>query len=237
LESLVVKKGCWNVSKVGIFQGENQIGEYTRNYESFIESTFFPFCQDDKWYALYSPEYTVTRLMTLPDCKDIGGEVDETGQGFCPVDFYVPEITIQKILYPSPIIDNKWRIAEPFKNGVSYKWPDNSNLEWMEYKNKHNADFEKWLSDHPFTTEYAKFGFVSGCRWGDDTSWKIRFLDLSKVKDGIVVADDRLGYVELPPKVKLMDAIDVTQETDQESPIVSIAVATNFSIDVKPVKL
>jgi len=93
------------------------------------------------------------------------------------------------------------------------------------------------LSDHPFTTEYAKFGFVSGCRWGDDTSWKIRFLDLSKVKDGIVVADDRLGYVELPPKVKLMDAIDVIQETDQESPIVSIAVATNFSIDVKPVKL
>ena len=83
LEKVEIKKGCWKVSKVGIFQDDKQIGEYVRNYESYIEATFCPFLQDGKWYALYSPNYTVTRLMSLPDCKDLGGEEHNTW-GFCP---------------------------------------------------------------------------------------------------------------------------------------------------------
>jgi hypothetical protein len=41
------------------------------------------------------------------------------------------------------------------------------------------------------------FGFVWGCYWGDDSSWKVQYLDLSRVQDGIISRDDRFGYVEL----------------------------------------
>ncbi|HEX7664214.1 MAG TPA: hypothetical protein VF407_06890 [Polyangiaceae bacterium] len=39
------------------------------------------------------------------------------------------------------------------------------------------------------------FGFVWGCVWGDDSSWKIQYLDLRRVREGIVLRDDRFGYV------------------------------------------
>jgi len=80
----------WDCIKVGIndFYGK-QIGSYDRNYPD-LKDTFFPFKQGNQWYALYSPKYSVTRIMALPDCVDIGGEVDEDGRGFCPIDYYVP---------------------------------------------------------------------------------------------------------------------------------------------------
>lgn len=37
------------------------------------------------------------------------------------------------------------------------------------------------------------FGFV----WGDDSSWKVQYLDLSQVQSGKITRDDRFGYVEL----------------------------------------
>lgn len=41
------------------------------------------------------------------------------------------------------------------------------------------------------------FGFVWGCIWGDDSSWKIQFLDLSDAGRGVVRRDERFGYLEL----------------------------------------
>jgi hypothetical protein len=41
------------------------------------------------------------------------------------------------------------------------------------------------------------FGFVWGCIWGDDGSWKIQHLDLSRVQQGIIHREERFGYVEL----------------------------------------
>ncbi len=41
------------------------------------------------------------------------------------------------------------------------------------------------------------FGFVWGCIWGDDSSWKVQYLDLSRIQQGIIVRDQRFGYVEL----------------------------------------
>jgi len=43
----------------------------------------------------------------------------------------------------------------------------------------------------------GNFGFVWGCVWGDDSSWKVQFLDLSQVQGGKITRDDRFGYVEL----------------------------------------
>jgi hypothetical protein len=41
------------------------------------------------------------------------------------------------------------------------------------------------------------FGFVWGCVWGDDSSWKVQYLDLSAIHEGKIIRDDRFGYVPL----------------------------------------
>lgn len=41
------------------------------------------------------------------------------------------------------------------------------------------------------------FGFVWGCVWGDDTTWKIQWLDLSRVTEGVLTREERFGYVEV----------------------------------------
>lgn len=92
IETVVPKPGCWAYLKIGVFKTDNneKVGEYIRNYSSMFR-TFYPFKVKDKWYALYSKFYTGTRIMSLPDCKDIGGEVDSSG-GFCPREFFVPTL-------------------------------------------------------------------------------------------------------------------------------------------------
>ena len=141
--------------RIGVFRVEGddkeQIGEYERNYKSFF-NTFFHFHRGGKDFALYSPCYSVTRIMELPSCKDIGGE-DSNSEGFCPVDYYIPRSS----------------------NG-----------------------------------EFYPFGFVAGCIWGDDSTYKIQYLDLSEAEKGIVKRDDRFGYIMLPENQSLKEAIDMS---------------------------
>jgi hypothetical protein len=54
---------------------------------------------------------------------------------------------------------------------------------------------EHWTADHEWPN--GEFGFVWGCRWGDDTSWKVQFLDLSGIQGGMARREERFGYVEL----------------------------------------
>jgi hypothetical protein len=48
------------------------------------------------------------------------------------------------------------------------------------------------------------FGFGWGCIWGDDSSWKVQYLDLSRVADGAIHRDDRFGYLKLATDPKLV---------------------------------
>ena len=36
-----------------------------------------------------------------------------------------------------------------------------------------------------------------GCVWGDDSSWKVQYLDLTGIQDGVIRRDERFGYAEL----------------------------------------
>ncbi len=54
---------------------------------------------------------------------------------------------------------------------------------------------EFWNADREWPT--GSFGFVWGCIWGDDGSWKVQYLDLSRVQEGIVRREERFGYLEL----------------------------------------
>jgi len=52
-----------------------------------------------------------------------------------------------------------------------------------------------WTADEEWPT--GDFGFVWGCVWGDDSSWKVQYLDLRRVGEGVILRDERFGYVEL----------------------------------------
>ena len=52
-----------------------------------------------------------------------------------------------------------------------------------------------WTADHEWPR--GDFGFVWGCVWGDDSSWKVQYLDLSGVQHGLLHREERFGYVVL----------------------------------------
>ena len=54
---------------------------------------------------------------------------------------------------------------------------------------------EQWDADREWPT--GEFGFVWGCVWGDDSSWKVQHLDLTGIQSGVIRRDERFGYVEL----------------------------------------
>jgi hypothetical protein len=68
------RAGVWGSSVVKIFDGDTHVGEYRRNHPGWAKETFEPFEINGAWYALYSRDYTSTRVMSLPDCSDLGGE-------------------------------------------------------------------------------------------------------------------------------------------------------------------
>jgi hypothetical protein len=66
-------------------------------------------------------------------------------------------------------------------------------------------------------TRESEIGFVAGCIWGDDSSWKVECVDLSRVAEGVLKRDHRLGYYELPNKMNLQDAILGMREIRNEN--------------------
>ncbi len=54
---------------------------------------------------------------------------------------------------------------------------------------------EYWTADNEWPT--GEFGFVWGCVWGDDSSWKVQYLDLTGIQDGVIRREERFGHVEL----------------------------------------
>jgi hypothetical protein len=162
------KPGCWDINRVEVVQRIDGavVGEYIYNYSS-IARTFHPFQLRGKWYALYSKHYTSTRIMSLPNCKDLGGEKPD-GFGFCPTDYYVP------VLGHPKLVDDV--------------------VKWDFFDRVH--------------------GFIAGCVWGDDSSWKIQYLDLSHADEGIIKREEKFGYIELPEELTLAKAVHVDCDED-----------------------
>jgi hypothetical protein len=66
---------------------------------------------------------------------------------------------------------------------------------WDVYDGSIIPGSEYWDADREWPN--GDFGFVWGCNWGDDGSWKVQYLDLSRVQEGVVRREERFGYVEL----------------------------------------
>jgi len=53
------------------------------------------------------------------------------------------------------------------------------------------------------------FGFVGGTVWGDDWSWKVEFLDLSQIEQGIITRTAKFGYFPYANGMTLKQAINM----------------------------
>jgi len=192
-------KGYWNYNQITVTRNEadgstTQVYEYIRKY-SAMSHTFEPFRQlrDGKWtdYALVSSDYTRFEVVNLETGKIVAQEQyrlvtkelaekwkddrykegDElVAAGFCPVDFYVPDV---------------WE-----KFSYHFKTSETKLEDLPEY------------AQQAIKSLTGEFALYSGCIWGDDSAMKLRYIDLSKINEGIVTADERFGYVALAGKLR-----------------------------------
>jgi hypothetical protein len=174
---------------VSIYGGEQFLGSYEHLFPAYGESTFCPFQHDDRWYALYSADYTTTRVMSLPECRDLGGE-EPTPSGFCPVEYYVPRYRVVSWVSPNADTTYTWYV---FDNADRFRPPEDTP-ETRTYT------YGPW--------QFLDTGFVAGCQWGDDAAWKVEMVDHSRVADGVIIRTARFGHFELPHKGLLRDALD-----------------------------
>ncbi len=199
----------WPATKVFIERNNLETGEsevvfeYERNYSFY--KTFEPFRQfnNGEWrdYALISTKYVRFEVVDLEKgeiiaiqpaptvteehhkrwrkmgyekwCEEQPVGTEKPGWGFCPVEFYVPDWLDN---FGADAIDYTFNVKEGEE--PRYLYPE--------------EDFLK------FTGQYAIY---SGCVWGDDSGgWKIRYIDLSRISEGIVTSDERFGYIRFAGK-------------------------------------
>jgi hypothetical protein len=87
----------------------------------------------------------------------------------------------------------------------------------------------RWSADYEWPM--GDFGFVWGCVWGDDSSWKVQYLDLSRVGAGELGRDDRFGYVRLAthPNLQAKDIIQVVHREGE--PHVTFTINETFDLN------
>jgi len=161
--------------------------------------TFEPFRQfkDNVWhdYALISTQYTRFEVVDLEIGKIVATEAYPTytqemydwlsnrgskptkevgeempGSGFCPVEFKV------------------------------FNWHERFNEDSLTKKwTPRNSSGEQWFYNEKEFYSYAgHWAIYSGCVWGDDSGgWKVRYIDLSRISEGIVTSEERFGYIQL----------------------------------------
>jgi hypothetical protein len=232
IETIKHPPGRWNTLKVGVFrvegEQEEQVGEYGRNYSSLYR-TFCAFQKDGKDYALYSPHYTATRVMELPSCRDLGGE-EPHSYGFCPVDYYVPAYVF---------LESRTSAGKPYQYRINEPTPDRLEPSVSKYRSQDAQTGEvKWVEyiQRPAgPLQYYDFGFVAGCVWADDSSWKLQYLDLSQVDQGVIRREQRFGYVELAEHLTLRQAVDIIDYLDdpEEEYSYQITVAVRKKFDLR----
>lgn len=244
---VVSEPKSWEKIKVSVYRHDvdgtkTKIAEYSRNYSML--QTFEPFRQlrNGVWrdYALISDRYTRLAVLDLeegiiaateayPAATEsyvnmtkkyhpestiaIGDPVP--GNGFCPATFYVPEFFDDFKLDDYTSREAMDKDIQSTAEALSYVGDDNT-------KEQFAAD---WCDEYLWSSS-GQWGVYAGCVWGDDSSYKLRYVDLSKISEGIVTTDDRFGYVELP-EGKLKDLITL----DAESKRIIVSVPVRFDLD------
>jgi len=197
-EEEIPREGGWPGTRITILDEDGvELGSYERDYHSFGAATFCPFFLHGRWWALYSPVYTATRVMTLPDCRDWCGEEAE-GPGFCAVDYYVPRYRTAKTREDGKVVDVVVGEGSP-------GWTAPDLLDYFDVGEP----------------QYCPFGLASGCIFGDESSWRIELFDLSRLPERRFTRSTPFGATHLLDELSLREAIDM-ERWRPDDPVIGI---------------
>ena len=194
--------------------------EYDRNYSMY--STFEPFRQlkDGVWhdYALISSRYTRFEVVDLE-----AGEIIATQP--------YPRVTQRDIDRTSSPTRKSSLVLDAEMSGWGFCPTEFRVLDWNAYFDEENVDKTtvdpEGRSFYLYPTEMlnritGQWAIYAGCLWGDEENMKMRYIDLSRISEGIVTADERFGYMPLSNKLK-----NVTYDRTADSfyvPVEAVAV-------------
>lgn len=161
------------------------VASYHRNYP-YLLRTFHPFRQlgeGGQWreYALVSDNYWKTSVLDL-----VTGEMVATEGGTVSED----ELTQRLEAGVSPEVVE--RLRQDYVPGAGFCPQEFRVFDFNEF-----FDAEVLPSPEEFDLVRGMWALVAGCVWGDDSTMKVRYVDLSRIGDGVVRVDERFGYVEL----------------------------------------
>lgn len=181
------KPGHWSTLLIAVERDGRTLGGYHRLYGSFGQDTFAPFQWDGVWYALYAAHYTCTRVMRLTDdsLEDWCGE-EPSGGGFCPTAYFLPQMFTDG--------EGEQRIV----------CVEDANS-WSDW-----AAFAAEAGAEQAPLSFPGFGFLAGCHWGDDTDWKLRYVDYRQIQEKVLRIDERFGYHPLPTGLRLAQCVDLS---------------------------
>src|ERR1017187_10459127 len=218
--------------RIGIFQDDQQIGEYLHKYPSNGVSTFHPFiATDGKWYAMYSEHYTCTSIMALPSCTKVAGEEPASG-GFWPVQYFVPRyrMLLTKAIPESDLAqypESNWSWLRVDRTEREYEETTDDPSQWFADSIK-GGDIEDSRMHYLPGVHYDTRGFVAGCIWGDDGDLKIECFDLSDVPSGKLTRFAPFGYARMPDHLTLRQSIKIADGNEQW---VTVATQTSFRMN------
>lgn len=201
-EKKETRPGAWNYNTVTIHKNNangtvENVYTYERKYSSMF-NTFEPFRQlrDGVWkdYALISSDYTRFEVVDLQAGVVIAQEpypvvtqrqydqwANSGWESFCekhPVGSPLPNAAFCPVDFYVPDFNSRFTPDSPYR--------------------VFSHGERKFLYDEEELNAYSgEFALYSGCVWGDDSSYKLRYIDLSRISEGFVTSDERFGYIEL----------------------------------------
>lgn len=195
--------------------------------------TFEPFRlwddQLEKWrnFALIAPKYTNFQVLDLDNRTIIAKnpnpilneeQAEQLNRAFSKKDEEPKFKTGQEY--------SGWRFC-PAEFHVPDVYDILSEKDLEELKSKKETDYwNEWIDNF---LDRRTFGFEAGCVWGDDWSYKVQAIDLTKILEGKVSDDDRFGYLVYDGALK--DLYDKNYFDDDAYSTLVLNVPVSFKFD------
>lgn len=183
------------------------IYEYKRNYP--LLKSFEPFRlwdeDSDKWryFAAISPNYMSFEILDLesheviaknPDTLITKEQAESLNRIFSSRDYNFEEGQVYNA--------NNFCIAGFHVPDFFDIWGDSPKEMNGFKKRSEGGDYEFWQENVDNFLAKRTFGYISGCHWGDDWSYKVQAFDLAPILEGKVANDERFGYFVLSGELK-----------------------------------
>lgn len=197
-QTIESQPGCWNWTRVKIYSKfkDEPILEYDRDYDSHTMAKnsvrTFQYNLGAPIYILYSDTYLSYKVRHM-GTDEVVAEIKPESCNHIPVDIYIPTYHSYKFS------KDEGRGFAMITNGS--KNVERDTKDWASSGDQHN------MGNLPMA-------FVAGCVWGDDSSMKLKVLDLRRIKEGVLEFDESIGYHELPYSYSMSELSEIIMELD-----------------------